>query len=73
MSIQIQYHHIEDAVKRLLLHGFQECTGAASSQYDMEYLYAFKRLGDEKSVYYCCVTVDDLFALLSLVEASASQ
>jgi hypothetical protein len=39
----------------------------------MEYLYAFERLGDEQSVYYCCETVDDLLALLSLVEASVSQ
>ncbi len=69
----MQHHSIEDAIRKLLLYGFQECTRAASSQYDMEYLYAFKRLGDEKSVYYCCVTVDDLFALLSLVEASVSQ
>jgi hypothetical protein len=39
----------------------------------MEYLCAFERLGDEKPVYYCCVTVDDLFSLLSLVESSTSH
>jgi hypothetical protein len=64
---------IQEAIHKLLQHGFKECTEAASRQDSTDYLCAFERLGDEKSVYYCCATVDDLFALLSLVEASALQ
>jgi hypothetical protein len=63
----------QEAIHTLQLLGFQECTKAASRQNGMEYLCAFERLGDEKPVYYCCVTADDLFSLLSLVESSTSH
>jgi hypothetical protein len=64
---------IQEAMYKLLQYGFQECTIAANRQNSTEYLCAFERLGDERHVYYCCVTVDDLFSLLSLVEASTSH
>lgn len=63
---------VEAAIHTLLQHGFQACTEAANAHYGTEYLYAFERLGDEKRVYYCCETVEDLFALVSLVETSTS-
>jgi hypothetical protein len=63
----------QEAIHTLQQRGFQECTEAASRQNGMEYLCAFERLGDEKPVYYCCVTVDDLFFLLSQVESSPSH
>lgn len=64
---------IQKAVQKLLQYGFQECTEAVSRDADTTYLYAFKRLDDEKSVCYCCETVDDLFALLFLVEELVTQ
>ncbi len=63
---------IQEALQKLLQCGFQECTETASRAYGTAYLYAFKRLDDEQSVYYCCETVDDLFALLFLVEELVS-
>ncbi len=60
---------VQEALRKLLHYGFQECTEGASTQDDMEYLCAFERPGEEKSVYYC-ETEDDLFALLALVEAA---
>jgi hypothetical protein len=63
---------IQEAIHALLQYGFQECTEAASRQNGTQYLCAFKRLGDEKGVCYCCATEDDLLFLLSVVEASAS-
>jgi len=64
---------IRGAIHTLLQYGFQECTESASRQNDTPYLCAFERPGDEKGVCYCCETEDDLFALVSLVEASVSQ
>jgi len=64
---------IQEAIHTLQQCGFQECTKAASRRNGMEYLCAFERLDDEKPVYYCCITMDDLFFLLSQVEASTSH
>jgi hypothetical protein len=64
---------IQEALQKLLQYGFQECTEIASRDYGTRYLYAFKRLNDEKSVYYCCDTTDDLFALLLLAEEFVSH
>jgi hypothetical protein len=64
---------IQEAIHKLQQYGFQECTEAANKQDDTQYLYAFERPGEEKVIRYCCVTEDDLFALVSLVEASVSQ
>jgi hypothetical protein len=64
---------MQEAIRALQQCGFQECTEAASRQNCTEYLCAFERVGDEQPVHYCCVTVDDLFALLSLVDASTSH
>lgn len=61
---------IQEAIDKLKQHGFQDCTEAANHESNMEYLCVFERPSDEKPVYYCCTTGDDLFALLSLVEAS---
>jgi hypothetical protein len=63
---------IQEAIRKLQQYGFHECTEAASKQDSTEYLCAFERAGEEQGTYYCCVTEDDLFALVSLVEASAS-
>ncbi len=63
----------QEAIHKLLQYGFQECTERASRQDGTEYLCAFERLGDEKHVSYCCVTIDDLRVLLALAEASALQ
>lgn len=63
----------QKAIHKLLQYGFQECTERASRQDSTKYLYAFERLGDEKHVSYCCVTIDDLLVLVSLAEASALQ
>jgi hypothetical protein len=65
--------NVQEAIHKLLHYGFQECTEAASRQNGAEYLCAFKRSGDEQEVCYSCVTEEDLFALLALVEASASR
>lgn len=63
---------IQEAIHKLQQYGFQECTEAASKQDSTEYLCAFERPGEERGVRYCCATEDDLFALISLAEASAS-
>jgi hypothetical protein len=65
--------NVQEAIHKLLHYGFQDCTEAASRQNGTEYLCAFKRPGDEQGMCYSCVTEEDLFALLALVEASASQ
>jgi hypothetical protein len=59
---------IQEAMHTLQHYGFQECTEAANRQNGTQYVCAFERLGDEEHVWYCCATVDDLFALLSLVQ-----
>ncbi len=59
----------QEAIRKILRYGFKECTERASSQDGTEYLCAFERLGDEKQIYYCCSTIDDLRVLLSLAEA----
>jgi hypothetical protein len=59
---------IKDAIQKLQQYGFEECTKAANRQNGMDYLYAFERRGDEQHILYCCVTIDDLFALLLFVE-----
>jgi hypothetical protein len=64
---------IQDALQNLRQYGFQECTKEGRSQCERECLYAFEQQGDESGVCYGCETVDDVLALLSLVEASASQ
>jgi hypothetical protein len=64
---------IQEAMHTLQRYGFQECTEAANRQNGARYVCVFERLDDEEHVCYCCVTADDLFALLSLVEASISQ
>ena len=64
---------IQSAMQKLKQYGFKECTQEVRSQDNKEYLYAFERVGDESGVYYGCETVDDLFALLALVEAAASE
>ncbi len=65
--------NVQEAIHKLLRYGFQECTEAASKQNGAEYLCAFARPGDAQGVCYGCVTEEDLFALLALVEASASS
>lgn len=64
--------NVQEAIHKLLHYGLQECTGAANKQNGTEYLCAFKRSGDEQEMCYSCVTEEDLFALLALVETSAS-
>jgi hypothetical protein len=61
----------EEAIHRLQQHGFEECTAIVSRQYETAYLCAFQRQDDEQQIFYCCVTVEDLFALLSFVETFA--
>ena len=63
---------IREAIHKLLHYGFQECTEEASRQENTEYLCAFEPVGEGKGVRYCCETEDDLFTLLTLVEAAAS-
>jgi hypothetical protein len=62
---------VENAIQKLEQHGFEECTAFASGQHETSYLYAFKRQDDEQQILYCCVTAEDLFALLSFVETFA--
>jgi hypothetical protein len=64
---------IKDMIQKLSRYGFQEHTAAASKQNGMKYLCAFKRMGSDDDVFYCCVTVDDVSALLTLVETAALQ
>jgi hypothetical protein len=64
---------IQDALQKLAQHGLKECRKEVRSQGDRNCLYVFERIDDEGSVFYDCETVDDVFALLSLVEASAPQ
>jgi len=70
MSTNIQ-RPIEEAIHTLQQHGFEECTAVANKQHEVSYLCAFKRQGDELQILYCCVTAEDLFALLSFVETFA--
>jgi len=70
---QVRQRMIQEAIHKLLQYGLRECTEAASRQDSTEYLCAFERPGDGMGVRYCCATEDDLFALLSLVEASVSS
>ncbi|GHO99918.1 hypothetical protein KSF_099660 [Reticulibacter mediterranei] len=62
---------VEEAIHRLQQHGFEECTAMANRQHETAYLCAFQRQDDEQQILYCCVTVEDLFALLSFVETFA--
>jgi predicted transcriptional regulator len=64
---------IQDMIQRLSRYGFQERTEAANKQNGMKYLCAFKRMNSNDDVFYCCVTVDDVSALLTLVEKAARQ
>jgi hypothetical protein len=64
---------IEQAKHTLEQYGFQDCTHAASQQDGTTYLCAFDGSGEEQGMRYCCLTEDDLFALVSLVEASAGK
>jgi hypothetical protein len=64
---------IQDMIQKLSRYGFQERTEAASRQNGIRYLCAFKRMGSDDDVFYCCVTVDDISALLTLVETAAVQ
>ena len=64
---------IKDMIQKLSRYGFQEHTEAASKQNGMKYLCAFKRMNSEDDVFYCCMTIDDISALLDMVETSASR
>jgi hypothetical protein len=70
MSTNI-YRSVEEAIHKLELHGFEECTALASKQNETSYLCAFKRQDDEQQILYCCVTAEDLFTLLYFVETFA--
>jgi hypothetical protein len=67
---QMMQMTIQEIISKLRQHEFRECTPAVNQQNGTEYLWAFERPGDEQHIYYGCTTVDDLFALWSLVEAS---
>ncbi len=62
---------IRQAKDTLLRHGLIECTQAASSRDGITSLCAFERLHDEQPACYGCETVEDLFALVTLVETLA--
>lgn len=64
---------IQDMIQKLSRYGFQENTEAASKQNGMKYLCAFRRMSSNDNVFYCCVTVDDVSALLTMVETAATQ
>lgn len=64
---------VQNAIQKLIQYGFKECTQEVRSDFGKECLYVFVRMGDEDRVCYGCETIDDLFALLSLVEASTSD
>jgi hypothetical protein len=61
---------VQDVLQKLSQHGFKDCTKEMTNQCDRPYLYVFERVSDESGVHYGCETESDLFALLSLVEAS---
>lgn len=61
---------VEDVIQKLMQYGLKECTQEVRSECDIECLYAFEPVDDESDICYGCETVDDLFDLLSLVEAS---
>jgi carbon starvation protein CstA len=60
----------QHAKNTLLRHGFIECMHAASNRDGITSL-CFKRQHDERPVCYGSETVEDLFALVALVESSA--
>lgn len=60
----------QDVIQKLAEYGLKECTQELRSECDIEFLYAFERIGDESGTCYGCETPDDLFTLLSMVEAS---
>ena len=64
---------IQDALRKLTQYGFQECPKEVRNQSGRPCLYAFERPDDEGKVYYGCETEEDVFSLLSLVEASQEQ
>jgi hypothetical protein len=64
---------VQNAIQKLIQYGFKECTQEVNNQCGEKCLYVFERTDDEDGLYYGCETVDDLFVLLSLVEASASE
>lgn len=70
---QVRQGLVQEAIYKLRQHGLHNCTEAANRQDNTEYVCAFERPDDKTGVRYCCVTEDDLFALLSLVQASASS
>ena len=61
----------QDAIQKLAQYGLRECTQELRSECDREFLYAFECIGDENGTCYGCETVEDLFTLLSLVDANA--
>jgi hypothetical protein len=58
----------QDVIQKLAQYGLKDCTQELRSECDIEFLYAFERIGDESGTCYGCETIDDLFTLLSLVE-----
>lgn len=60
----------QDVIEKLAQYGLKECTQELRSECDIDFLYAFERIGDESGTCYGCETIDDLFTLLSLLEAS---
>ena len=64
---------MQQAIRNLQLYGYRECTKVANRQNGVEYLCAFERAGDEHHVFYCCMNLDDLFSLWSLVEKSMAS
>ena len=60
----------QDVIQKLARYGLKECTQELRSECDREFLYVFECIGDESGTYYGCETMDDLFTLLSLIEAS---
>jgi hypothetical protein len=66
-ATQVSSQHV---IQKLAEYGLKECTQELRSECDIEFLYAFERIGDESGTCYGCETLDDLFTLLSMVEAS---
>lgn len=58
----------QDIIQKLAQYGLKDCTEELRSECDIEFLYAFERIGDESGTCYGCETIDDLFTLLSMVE-----
>jgi hypothetical protein len=63
----------EEAIQTIERSGFRACTKVASEQDGIAYLSACEECGEERGARYCCVSEEDLFALLALVEASNLQ